>query len=221
MKKLTSPIKLIEQSIVIFKKKENLLSLLRIYLPLAIFPVLSIIFSYLPFFAKNTNSAWFISLMTGVRIIYSLVSVFIAISGIMAISVIVKNEKFAIKNIYKKAWKGYWKFLLLNIVLGLLYLIGFVFLIIPGVLAVVWLTFSRFVMVEKQTGLKEALLKSKLIVKGYFWKVLGRLIIFGFFSIFIEIFLEIIPFGIGTVIWTLCGALFILPQYLLYRELSE
>jgi hypothetical protein len=221
MKKLTSPIKLIEESITLFKKKENFLALLRIYLPLAIFPVLSIAFSYLPIFTKNTNSVWFISLMTAVRVIYSLASVFVAISGIIAVSEIVGNGKPFFKKIYKKAWKGYWKFLLLNIVLGLLYLIGFVFLIIPGVLAVVWLTFSRFIMIEKQAGLRESLVHSRMLVKGYFWKILGRLIVFGIFSVLIEIFLEIIPFGIGTIIWTLCGALFILPQYLLYRELSE
>jgi len=63
-------------------------------------------------------------------------------------------------------------------------------------------------------------MKSKEMAKGNYWKILGRLVIFGLFMIIVEFVLGVIPFGIGSVAVSLCGALFILPTYLLYKEIS-
>jgi hypothetical protein len=220
MKTLTSPIKLIEQSIDIFKKKENLVFLIKIFLPLVVFPVSSIIFSYLPFFASNSTSTWFTILMVVIRILYLLVNTFVIASAIFAIIAIIGGEKLVVREVFKKAKKVYFKFLLLNIVLSLSYVLGFALLIVPGVLLVVWLAFARFFMIEKQSGLKASLLKSKELAKGYYWKILLRLIVVGIFGILVEVVLGVIPYGIGSIVWSLLGGLLIIPIFLLYKELS-
>jgi hypothetical protein len=97
---------------------------------------------------------------------------------------------------------------------------GFALLVIPGIIFLVWFTFSRFIMIEKGLNIKESLLKSKAMVKGRFWKILWRVLVFGLFCLLVEIVLSVIPYGIGSIVWTLFGALTILPTYLLYRELS-
>jgi hypothetical protein len=58
------------------------------------------------------------------------------------------------------------------------------------------------------------------MVKGIFWKILGRLIVFGAFMILIEAILSVIPYGVGAIVTSLCGGLFMLPVYLLYKEIS-
>jgi len=75
-------------------------------------------------------------------------------------------------------------------------------------------------MVEKNTGVKLSLLKSRQLVKGVYWEVLGRLIVFGMFTVIIQIILSMVPYGVGSVVNSLSGGLYMLPLYLLYRELS-
>ena len=61
---------------------------------------------------------------------------------------------------------------------------------------------------------------SKQLVKGSFWKVFGRLFIFGLFNILVQILALFVPFGIGSIVVTIVGALFFIPLYLLYEELK-
>ena len=220
MKKLISPFAQIKIAVDLFSKKENFIFLVKIYLPLIFFPILSIAFAYLPFFANNSTAVWFLWLAGVVRALDLVVGLFVTIAAIMAIAKVVDGKKIEVNKVFKNAWKIYWKFLLFSVVAGLIFLLGFALLIIPGIILLVWFTFSRFILIEKGMSIKESLLKSKAMVRGLFWKVLWRVIVFGLFSLFIEIILSAIPFGIGSVISTLIGALIILPTYLLYRELS-
>jgi hypothetical protein len=220
MKKLTSPFQLIKKSVDIFSKKENFLFLIRIYIPVAVFSVLSVAQSNFPDSFKNSNVVLLTIVAAILQLLYLLTGVLVSAAGIIAIGKIVDGKKATIKEIFMTAKKSYWMFLLLSIVIALAYGFGFILLVVPGLLFAVWFAFSKFLMIEKGTGIKESLLKSKELAKGNYWKILGRLAIFGLFLIIVEMALSIIPFGIGTVLASLCGALFMLPTYLLYRELS-
>jgi len=220
MKKLSSPFDLIKRAVNLFSKKENLVFLIKVYLPLAFFSLLSLAQSYLPSSVVNPKSVWLVTIMAFIQILYLFTSVFVAASGIVALGRVVEAKELSIKGTFKSAWKIYWKFLLLSIVLAIAYGLGFILLIVPGLLFIVWFAFSRFIMIEKGLGIKGALTKSKGMVKGIYWKVLGRLIIFGLFVVLVEVILSVIPYGIGAVVTSLCGALFMLPMYLLYKEIS-
>lgn len=220
MKKLISPFQQIKIALDLFSKKENFIFLVKIYLPVIFFPILSIAFVYLPFFANNSTSVWFLWLTGIVRVLDLIVGVFVTIAAIMAVAKVVDGKKIGVGKVFKDAWKKYWKFLLFSIVTGLICLLGFALLVIPGIILMVWFTFSRFIIIENGLSIRESLLKSRAMVKGRFWKILWRVIVFGLFCLLVEIVLSVIPFGIGSVAWTLFGALTILPTYLLYRELS-
>jgi len=156
-----------------------------------------------------------------IQILSLLTSVLVSAAGIIAIGKIVDDKKSTVKEVFLSAKKNYWMFLLLSIVLTIAYGLGFILLIVPGLLVVVWFAFSKFIMIEKGTNIKASLMKSKEMAKGSYWKILGRLVIFGLFMIIVEMALSIIPFGVGSVAASLCGALFILPTYLLYKEISS
>ncbi|MGA3291583.1 MAG: hypothetical protein ABSC49_00340 [Candidatus Microgenomates bacterium] len=220
MKKLSSPIDLIKKSIDIYSKKKNFVLLAELYIPLVFFSILSIAENYLPGSIRSSGSIWLTGGMWFIQAVYLLVTVFVTAAVIIAFGQVIKGDKFSVKETFASAWKKYWIFLLLNIVLALAYLLGFVLLIVPGVLFVVWFAFSRFIMIEKGTGIKESFLESKELVKGNYWRIFGRLVVFGVFAVVCEVILSIIPYGVGSVINVVLGGLFILPSYLLFKELS-
>ena len=220
MHKLSPPFDLIKKAVNIFTKKENLSFLVKIYLPLLPFSILSAIQSYIPASIADVNDVWF-TVGSGVLQIFSvLVGLFTTVSAIIALGKVTENGELSVKKTFRSAWKFYWMFLLLSAVLTLVYLFGFVLLIIPGLLFVVWFAFSRFLMIEKKLGVTQSLLKSRQLVKGIYWKILGRLIVFGAFTMVVQIILSVVPYGAGSVISSLCGGLYMLPLYLLYKELD-
>src|SRR3990172_5824077 len=79
--------------------------------------------------------------------------------------------------------------------------------------------FSRFVLIKEGLGVKASLKRSNELVRGRFWPVLGRYLVFFIVLILAQIALSQIPY-IGTIASMLLAPLFILPSYLLYQELS-
>lgn len=220
MKKLSSPFDLIKKAINTFSKKENAIFLVQIYIPVAIFSIISVGQSFLPSSIIDSASQVITVIMTVLQILYLLVGVFVAVAGIIGLGKVIGGGELSVKKTFASAWKNYWVFLLLSIVLTLIYVFGFVLLLIPGLLFIVWFAFSKFIMVEKRLGLKESLLRSKTLVKGSYWKILGRLIVFGVFVMIVQIILSIIPYGLGSIVSSLLGAFYMLPLYLLYKEFS-
>jgi len=220
MKKLTSPFTLIKKSLEIFTKKENFLFLIKIYLPVSALSLISLAFINIPFLSKTLDASLGNAVDIVVSILFLVLSVFMSIAGIMAVIRIIDGKNLRIKEVYKEAFSKFGIFFLLTITIYLINLLGLVLLIVPFVLVVIWFAFSKFVMVDKGVGIKVSLLESKGMVKGIFWQVLGRLIIFGLFWFFSQMVLSVLPFGIGTVIYGLCGGLFVIPSFLLYREIN-
>lgn len=68
-------------------------------------------------------------------------------------------------------------FLFVSIFSSLIIGIGFLLLIIPGIMFLTWYQFAQYtLLIDNQHGLK-ALKTSKELVKGRFWAVLGRMIL--------------------------------------------
>ena len=71
-----------------------------------------------------------------------------------------------------------------SLVSGLIMLLGFVLLIIPGVILSVWYTFVGIIAVLENDTLGEALAKSKAYVKGRWWGIFWRMLC-GFILIYL------------------------------------
>jgi len=220
MKKLTSPFTLIKKSLEIFTKKENFLFLIKIYLPVSALSLISLAFVNIPFLSKILDASLGNAVDVVVSILFLIFSVFVSMAGIMAVIRIIDGKNLRVREVYREAFSRFGIFFLLTIIIYLINLLGLVLLIVPFVFVIVWFAFSKFIMVDKGFGIKASLLESKNMVKGIFWKVLGRLLAFGLFWFFSQMALSILPFGIGTVIYGLCGGLFVIPSFLLYREIN-
>ncbi len=214
MKRLSSPIELIKESFGIFFEKKNVLYLILIYLPLIPFQLAF----YFQEFIKYTSPTVVIVL---VNLVYLVIYLLALLAGVSAVKKVVTKEQPDFKKTYIFAWKNLWKFFLLVALVFLANLGGFILLIIPGIIFSTWFSFSNFIFVDKGLGIKASIGKSRELVKGRFWAVLGRLLVFGFFSGLVGFIVSIIPFGIGQTLVTLAGALFMLPSFLLYKELSS
>lgn len=214
MKKLSSPVKLIKDSFKIFFKKENLEYFVLIYLPLIPFQI----FFY---FQGSVKSVSLIGAAIFINVIYLVVYLLTLAAGISAVRGVVAKERLDIKKTYALAWKNLWKFSILVLLVFLATFGGFLLLIIPGIIFGIWFSFSNFVFIDKGLGIKASMSKSRGLVKGRFWPVFWRLFVFGLFSGLAGSIVSAVPFSVGSGLVALAGALFMLPSFLLYKELSD
>lgn len=231
MKNISSPVGLIRSAFQIFFEKENLVYLVKIYLPLLPFSIFSLIQQEV--WSKRVaamdgssletilgGNLWLIVLIALVNILYLFVYFTISVSGILAVDGVVSGHKKEIKPLYKAAWKKVAKYLLLSMLAGMAVVFGGILLIIPGIIFMVWFSFAQFELVLNDLGVIKSLGRSRNLVRGRFWKVLGRMFVFGLFAIIVQLILMIIPY-VGVAIYPLMSALFLLPTYLLYKEISQ
>jgi uncharacterized membrane protein len=69
--------------------------------------------------------------------------------------------------------RPFWKFLGASILVGLTIGIGFVLLIVPGIIAILFFMFTTFIVIDKELGPIEAMKESMRIGRGYRWTLLG------------------------------------------------
>lgn len=76
---------------------------------------------------------------------------------------------------YSSLWhpSPFWSYLIANLAVGIVVAIGFVLLIVPGIIAMLMFMFSPFVVIDREKGPMESMAVSKLITKGKRWQLLG------------------------------------------------
>lgn len=104
-----------------------------------------------------------------------------------------------------------------SFIVALTVLGGFILLIIPGIVFAVWFSFSTYVFIAEGKKGKSAMVRSKELVKGYWWVIFGRLLVIGILGAIVSQ----IPF-LGYLI----NLLFMMPltliyMYLLYEDLKR
>ncbi|MGH6734854.1 MAG: hypothetical protein ACRECX_02070 [Methyloceanibacter sp.] len=73
--------------------------------------------------------------------------------------------------------RPFWKFLGASILVGLTIGIGFLLLIVPGVIALLFFIFTTFIVIDRELGPIEAMKESMRITKGYRWPLLGFILV--------------------------------------------
>ncbi len=71
----------------------------------------------------------------------------------------------------------FWKFLIASLLVGLAIGIGFVLLIVPGIIAAIFFMFTHFAVIDKGLGPIEAMKESMRIGRGYRWPLLGFIVL--------------------------------------------
>lgn len=229
MKKLSSPLEIIQKSFNIFFEKDNMVVFAKIYALLLPF---QLFFTYQNYFVSTQSKIlnitnpqeiimkypWFLASVIVANLVYLFISFWVDMAGIKAILGITSGKKVDVNEALKFSLKNIPTFSLLVVVLGLIQIGGLILLIVPGIIFGVWYSFSKFLFVEKKLSIMESLKESKKLVLGRFWKIIGRLFVFGLFSGLSGAIISSVPY-IGPLVVPFFGALFILPAFLLYKEL--
>ncbi len=218
--KLSGPIELINKSFEIFFRKNNLKNFLKIYALLTPFSILSQLLNIQNIQDQIKKEPSLILIILAVGLIYLIVSFWVYVAGIMAVDSVVNGKTdLNLKKLKDDSYKKLWGFSLVGLLVGLVIMGGILLLFIPGLIFTVWYYFAGYAYVDKKLDIKEALIFSKSIVRGRFWAVAGRLIVIGLLNSLASGLVSALPY-VGALMVTLAGALFILPNYLLYKELA-
>src|SRR5690606_9946303 len=81
----------------------------------------------------------------------------------------------------------FWSYIGLSIIMSVIILIGFLLLIIPGIILSVWFAFASYILILDNAGIVDSLRRSRESVRGRWWGVFGRLILVSVVAILITV----------------------------------
>lgn len=89
------------------------------------------------------------------------------------------DQPMTLGQAYSAAKPFIWPMIITGILVGIFTIIGFILLVIPGIIVGVWLSFSMYIVIAEGKSGMDAVKASKEYVTGYWWAVFGRLILVG------------------------------------------
>jgi len=149
----------------------------------------------------------------------SLISILGTASLIFAVKEV--PQEWKIRDVIKNGWSKYLSFFLVSLLTGLVVGLGFLLLIIPGVIFAIWFTFSTYTVIcEDKKGFK-ALSRSKELVKGYWWPTAKRVFTLIIIIIPFSLSLQFIPYLGQLAFMVLFPPFSVIYNYLIYQNLRE
>jgi len=142
-------------------------------------------------------------------LIGALFAIIIGLWSRVALFCAVKDNTAGIKKSLSDAWPKIASFFWISLLAGLAVLGGFILFVIPGIIFAVWFGFSLYVYIFEGTKGSSALKKSKELVKGRWWPVFARFLVFGIIAMLIS-WIK----GLGPII----NAFFVVPFGAVYLK---
>lgn len=101
----------------------------------------------------------------------------VTISTTVAQFIVLKdnNPKQGLGESIKKSLPYLGNYFIFSVAYVLLLMIGFILLVIPGIIFMIWFSFGYLAIIFDDAGSIESFKKSRSLVKGYWWAVAGRL----------------------------------------------
>lgn len=179
---------------------------LRILLGLMLIPMaLSLLSSFLqgnPSEETKSVSPLFFPIWLALIIIglWTTVSLFYVVNN--------RDKEVSFKEAMANGWPRIIPFFWVSFLTGLISIVGFILLIIPGIIFSVWYVFSEYIFFAEDLRGMAALKRSKELVKGFWWKVLWRFLGFGFIMFLIMIPVMIVTAILGSLgLWPVSAIL--------------
>jgi len=136
--------------------------------------------------------------------------------GLSAFTFAVTNEKLGIRDSLRRGWQRVFSFMWLYNLTGFIITGGFLLLIVPGVIFLVWFAFAQFILASEDERGMNALLKSKEYVRGKWFDVFLRLFVIWIMSGCVGM----VPV-IGPIVSLLFFPFVMIFIYLVYQDLKE
>lgn len=135
-------------------------------------------------------------------VLFAILYMFVALWAPLALLIasLSKETTNNVKLTLKKGLKLIIPSIGLNIVMMVIVVGGYIAFIVPGIILAVQLMFALYVYVDENVGIMDSIRKSRILVKGRWWAIVGRsllmsLIIYGLFIV-----AGIISYIIGVVV---------------------
>lgn len=231
---MTPTFSLIGKAFETYFKKENFIYLTKIVLVQLLigvgsaipFFILSFVFGGLSFagaMADSETNPALLLILAPITVVITLAlvlfGVWLAATTTVSVSHVVMNKQIGVGQTLKLAWEKVGKYFLSGLLSALIVLVGGLFFIIPGIIFSIWFSFSSFFVIEG-SGVVESLKKSKALVKGHFWRVVFRYIVFAILSFAVNIVMSFVPV-LGTIALVIFTPFYVLLSYLLFEDLKK
>lgn len=186
---MRDPISLLKESIQTFRANAKLF--IGIYLiPGALSLLLTLITE------PYTSPADYSPALTIVIVLLAIVAAVAGILMAIAITLAARDQSLTVMGAYQQSKPFFWQYLWLSILVGLTVIAGFVLLVIPGIIFMVWFSFAYFFLLFEGVKGVDAMKRSRELVRGRWFPVFGRFLLFFGFSLVIGFILGLIQ-GIG------------------------
>jgi uncharacterized membrane protein len=106
--------------------------------------------------------------ITLVNIIETILLTPLSIGVVVYILNIIRNQEHQVNDIFKQ-YKNVIVIILVNLISSFLIIVGFAFLVIPGIIISLILAMTSFVLADGSQNIMETLRKSKELMNGYKW----------------------------------------------------
>ena len=132
-----------------------------------------------------------------------------------------REEDIGVGTSFSRAWSQLTSMIWVDVLRGLAVFVGFILLVIPGIIFGIWFAFSRYVLVAENKKGTNALKTSKKLVEGHWWDVLGRFAFLALVGLVVGAILGSVP-----IIGQLATALLVPPfsvtfSIMLYEDLKR
>lgn len=128
------------------------------------------------------------SVYLGLLLVSVIANVFMTIAFTLAL----RDPSHTVAGAYRAATTFFWRYLGMSIVMSVLIVIGFLLLIVPGIILSVWFTFAAFVLVLENQSIRGSLRQSREYVRGRWWGVFGRLIVLTLVALVISVLFGVV-----------------------------
>lgn len=147
-------------------------------------------------------------------------SIFGYASLVVATQDVNQGIKRKVKEYFELAWDRRWEIIGLFLLTWLITMIGFIFLILPGIILGFFLVFAPFILVLEKKGIVDSIAESFRLVKNNFWEILLRLVVIYFAFMVVVIFSNFIPLA-NIAINFLSSIFMVIYLYLLYKSVKR
>ena len=159
-------------------------------------------------------------ILAAAGVIYS--AAWMGSSFLTAVTKVADAKVLEVKETFREGRTILWRVMGASVISSLVIGVGYLLLVIPGVIFSVWFSFTLYIVVTEGARPLEAIKNSKEMVKGYFWPVAGRLLVFTLLNILIQSALSIKQIEtVGGIISFLLTPYFVLLSYLLYLDVKR
>lgn len=186
-------------------------------IPLSLSFLMSSLFFALKFFYNEFNLwVWLICgfLIAVIFVVFIALYFFSYLSQFLLLNDLNQEVKFSnLKDWYKRTLPYIWPIALVSLVYSIFAIIGFLALIIPGIIIMVYYSFAIYAVMFENNKFEGAFGRSRELVKGYWWAVFGR-----FLAGLLLIYLAYL--SLAAIFWLLNWAIVSLLKFYIPNDLA-